>query len=42
MNYARLGLRTLYRYFRSGGVYRYDPKPRLKELRLAWAYWRKG
>lgn len=38
---TRLPLRMLYRYFRSGGIYRYEPKPRWKAARLAWVYWRK-
>jgi len=39
---ARLSFRVLYRYFRSGGIYRYHPKSRRAALSFAWAYWRKG
>lgn len=38
----RLGFWILYRYFRRGGIYRYDPNRRVKAFRLAWAYWKKS
>lgn len=37
-----LGFGRLYRYFRSGGFYRYNPRSRREAARLAWAYSRKA
>ena len=39
--YKHLGFRRLYRYFRSGGIYRYNPRSRRDAASLAWAYSRK-
>lgn len=35
-------LLRLYRFFRSGSIYRDDPKPRLAAFEYAWKYARKG